>query len=154
MPVKDWGARKIVDLQWQGPKMFSLNRLPETVPDYVGVYLLSSRKQLYDYPRGKSSLAYIGSGQVARRLPAHVGGNPRVQTVLENESTMWFRYARVAQDLHGCVEQHLFDDFVERHGANPLLNMVRPACSLDWRSVTVRHSGLSFPFDFSRKDFS
>jgi len=153
MPVKDWGGRKIVELEWQGPKMFSLNRLPETVPDYRGVYLFSSRKGLYDYSSGMSSVAYIGSGQVARRLPAHVSRNPRVQNVLENESTMWFWYARVAQGLHECVEQHLFEDFVDRHGENPILNVVRPPCSLEWRSVTVRHSGLNFPFDFSRKDF-
>lgn len=153
MPVKGWGSRKIVDLQWQGPKMFSHNRTPETVPDYRGVYLISSRKQLYDYPRGNSSLAYIGSGMVADRLPAHVDRNPRVQTVLDNEGTMWFWYARVAQGLHECVEQSLFDTFVDRHGANPLLNMVRPPCDLDWRSVTVRHGGLNFPYDFSRTNF-
>lgn len=90
MPVKVWGARKIVDLEWQGPKIFSMNRTPETIPNYRGVYLLSSRKGLYQYPRGMSSLSYIGSGQVARRLPAHVDRNPRVRTVLKNESTMWF----------------------------------------------------------------
>lgn len=153
MPVKDWGQRKIVDLEWQGPKMFSMNRTPQTIPDYRGVYLLGSRKVLYDYPRGMSSLAYIGSGRVAQRLPAHVSRNPRVRAVLDNESTMWFWYARVAQGLHECVEQHLFDDFVDRHGDNPVLNMVRPRCSMDWRGVTIHHSGLSFPYDFSRKDF-
>ncbi len=153
MPVRDWGARKIVDLEWQGPKMFSIGRTPQTIPDYRGVYLLSSRKQLYAYKRGMSSLAYVGSGQVAQRLPAHVSRNPRVQTILNNESTMWFWYARVAQGLHECVEQQLFDTFVDRHGENPILNMVRPACSIDWKKVTVRHSGLNFPYDFSRKDF-
>jgi hypothetical protein len=153
MPVKIWGERRIVDLDWQGPKMFSINRTPQTIPDYRGVYLLSSRKELYGYPRGLSSLAYIGSGQVARRLPAHVGGNPRVQNALDNESTMWFWYARVAQGLHDCVEQHLFDDFVERHGASPILNIVRPACATDWSGVTVRHSGLRFPYDYSRRNF-
>lgn len=153
MPIKDWGARKIVDLEWQGPKMFSLNRTPKTIPAYRGVYLLGSRKGLYSYPRGMSSLAYVGSGKVARRLPAHVDRNPRVQTVLDSESTMWFWYARVARGLHECVEQQLLDAFVERHGANPVLNMVRPACSVDWRNVTVRHSNLNFPYDFSRRDF-
>ena len=153
MPVKDWGSRKIVDLEWQGPKLFSLNRTPQTVPDYRGVYLLSSRKEMYEYARGRSSLAYIGSGKVADRLPAHVSRNPRVQTVLTNEGTMWFWYARVAQGIHDCVEQILFDDFVERHGENPVLNVVRPSCALDWTNVTVRHNNLSFPYDFSRRDF-
>lgn len=153
MPVKDWGGRKIVDLQWQGPKLFSLSRIPETIPDYRGVYLLSSRKEMYDYRRGHSSLAYIGSGFIADRLPAHVARNPRVQTVLGNEGTMRFWYARVAQDLHGCIEQRLFDEFVDRHGDNPVLNVVRPACKVDWREITVRHANLNFPYDFSRVSF-
>lgn len=133
--------------------MFSMNRAPTTIPDYRGVYLLSSRKQLYDYPRGNSSLAYIGSGWVADRLPEHIDRNPRVQTVLQNEGTMWVWYARVARELHECVEQNLFDDFVDRHGANPVLNMVRPPCSLEWKNVTIRHGNMSFPYDFSRQDF-
>lgn len=132
--------------------MFSLSRTPQTVPDYRGVYLLASRKLLYDYPRGNSSLAYIGSGNVADRLPAHVSRNPRVQTVLTNEGTMWFWYSRVGQGIHDCVEQTLFDAFVERHGANPILNMVRPACDVDWKDMTVRHHNLSFPYDFSRRN--
>ena len=153
MPVKEWGERTIVDLQWQGPKLFSTNRTPTTVPDYKGVYLVSSRKNLYDYPRGASSLAYIGSGSVADRLPAHVERNPRVQTLLHNEGTLLFWYARVAKGLHGCVEQQLFDDFVDRRGANPCLNMLRPSCPLDWNALRVRHLGLSFPYDFSRTNF-
>ncbi len=153
MPVKDWGERTIVDLEWQGPRMFSLARTPTTVPDYRGVYLLSSRKELYPYLRGSSSLAYIGSGNVADRLPAHISRNPRVQTVLQNEGTMWFWYARVARGIHDCVEQQLFDAFVQRHGENPVLNMIRPPCALDWHRVTVRSQGLSFPFDFSRSGF-
>jgi hypothetical protein len=153
MPIKDWGDRQIVDLNWQGPKMFSLNRTPSTVPDYRGVYLLASRRLLYDYPRGRSSLAYIGSGLVADRLPAHVDRNPRVRTTLDNEGTMWFWYARVPQGMQGCVEQVMFDKFVEKHGSNPILNMVRPPCDLEWRNMTVRHDGLSFPYDFSRSKF-
>lgn len=153
MPVKIWGARTIVDLEWQGPKMFSLNRTPESVPDYKGVYLLSSRKNMYRYPRGSSSLAYIGSGSVADRLPAHVASNPRVQTALQNEGTMWFWYARVGRGVHDCVEQLLFDDFVERHDANPCLNVVRPSCRVDWRDYTIRHSKFNFPYDFSRTGF-
>ena len=153
MPVKVWGSRKIVDLEWQGPKLFSLNRTPRTVPDYRGVYLLCSRKETNEYrPRPvQSCLHRLREG---RGPPsAHVSRNPRVQTVLSNEGTMWFWYARVTQGIHDCVEQILFDDFVARHGENPVLNVVRPPCALDWTNVTVRHHKLSFPYDFSRRDF-
>lgn len=32
--------------------MFSLERLPETIPGYKGVHLITSRHYLYEYPRG------------------------------------------------------------------------------------------------------
>lgn len=98
-------------------------------------------------------MAYIGSGSVAERLPAHVVRNHRVQKLLHDEGTLLFWHARVAKGLHGCVEQQLFDDFVDRHGSNPRLNIVRPSCSLDWKALRVRHIGLSFPSDFSRTNF-
>lgn len=150
MPVKSWGQKTLVDLEWQGPKMFSENRIPVTIPDYRGVYLIASRKRHYDYSRGRSSLAYIGSGLVADRLPAHVSRNPRVQQTLAEEGTMWFYYARVGKGAHDCVEQVLFDEFVDRHGENPILNVVRPPCGRRWTEFRVSHSNLSFPYDFSR----
>ena len=153
MVVKTWGDRVIADLQWQGPKMFSLNRQPATIPDYKGVYLISSRKLRYEYPRGRSSLAYIGSGNVADRLPAHLYRKEDVIDALGDEGTMWFWYARVPQGQHDCVEQVLFDEFEDRHGSGPALNKVRPGCSMDWSNFKVRHHNLAFPFDFTRPDF-
>ncbi len=142
-----------MDVLWQGPKMFSLNRLPGTIPGYKGVYLISSRKGLYDYPHGHSSLAYIGSGRVADRLTAHARRNDALIERLEDEGTLWFWYASASGGWHPCVEQVLFDDFEGRHGGLPLLNKVRPSCSMDWRNVTVHHHYLSFPYDFTRQDF-
>ncbi len=153
MPVKSWGDRVIVTLAWQGPRMFSLNRLPETVPGYKGVYLISSRKCRYSYPRGRSSLVYIGSGSVAERLPDHIRRNRDLNELLGEEGTMWLWYASASQGWHPCVEQVLFDAFEERHGGRPILNKVRPGCSVDWAKVHVYHQNLAFPYDFSRSDF-
>lgn len=150
MPVKTWGCRVIADLNWQGPKMFSLNRQPSTIPDYKGVYLISSRKVLYGYPHGRSSLAYIGSGSVADRLPAHLYRKEDLIKCLEKEGTMRFWYARVPHGSHDCVEQVLFDEFEERHGSGPILNKVRPVCSSDWSNFSVRHHNLAYPYDFTR----
>jgi hypothetical protein len=82
-----------------------------------------------------------------------VGNNPRVQTVLDNEGTMWFWYAQVGYDAHDCVEQVLFDEFEDRHGAGPILNMVRPSCGVPHRNLVVRHQKLHFPYDFSSPSF-
>jgi len=153
LPVSRWGDRTFVDLAWQGPKMFSLNRLPWTVPGYRGVYLVSSRKMIYDYPRGKSSLAYVGMGRVADRLPAHVGRKKGLIELLEDEGTMWFWYASAAQGTHPCVESVLLQEFASRHGGLPLLNKARPTPSEDCSGIVVRHHNLSFPYDFSRRDF-
>ena len=133
--------------------MFSRSRTPDTIPLYRGVYLLSSRHGMYRYPRGRSSLAYIGSGRVADRLVDHVGSNPRVQHTLDEEGTMWFWYARVGYDDHECVEQLLFDTFEARHGAGPVLNMVRPACRVAHKSLVIRHDNLRYPYDFSSPGF-
>ena len=152
MPLKRWGARVLVDLNWQR-RMFSLNRQPETIPDYKGVYLISSRKFLYRYPHGRSSLSYIGSGSVADRLPAHLYRKEDLIKALENEGTMWFWYARVPQGQYDCVEQALFDEFEDRHGAGPALNKVRPGCEMDWSTFRIRHYNLAFPYDFARSDF-
>ncbi len=149
MPLKPWGNRVLVDLNWQR-RMFSLGRRPETIPDYKGVYLIASRKRLYEYPRGRSSLVYIGCGSVADRLPAHLNRNEELLDVLGDESTMWFWYARVPQGQHDCVEQVLFDEFEARHGDGPALNKVRPGCSMDWSTFKIRHHNLSFPYDFTR----
>ena len=152
MPLKKWGNRVLVDLNWQH-RMFSLNRRPDTIPDYKGVYLIASRKRLYDYPHGRSSLAYIGCGSVAARLPAHLSRNEDLADALGTEGTMWFWYARVPQGQHDCVEQVLFDEFEDRHGSGPVFNKVRPGCSMDWSTFKVRHHNLAFPFDFARSDF-
>ena len=151
--VREWGEKILVDLTWQGPKRLSLNRLPRTIPGHRGVYLISSRKGLYPYPRGHSSLAYIGSGRMGNRLSAHVGRNDDLIDLVGAEGTMWFWYASVPRGWHPCVEQVLFDEFEERHGSHPVLNKVRPPCDLDWRNIRVKHSNLSFPYDFSRRDF-
>ena len=153
MPVRYWGKRVFVDLTWQGPKMFSLNRLPQTVPGYRGVYVISSRKMMYDYPRGKSSLAYVGMGRVADRLSAHVGRSEGLIELLEDEGTMWFWYASAARGTHACVESVLLQEFASRHGGLPLLNKARPTPSEDCSGIVVRHHNLSFPYDFSRRDF-
>ena len=153
MPVKSWGDRILADLNWQGPKMFSRNHRPGTIPDYKGVYLISSRKLVYHYPRGRSSLAYIGSGSVADRLPAHLSRKEDLIDALGEEGTMWFWYARVPHGSHDCVEQVLFDEFEERHGSGPVLNKVRPACATSWSRFKVRHHNLAFPYDFARSDF-
>lgn len=152
MPLKRWGDRVLVDLNWQR-RMFSLGRHPRTIPDYKGVYLVSSRKLLYSYPHGRSSLAYIGSGNVADRLPAHIHRKEDLIEALGDEGTMWFWYARVPQGQHDCVEQVLFDGFEDRHGRGPVLNKVRPACTMDWSEFKPRHYNLSFPYDFTRSDF-
>ena len=130
--------------------MFSLNRLPSTIPGYRGVYLMSSRKNLYRYPHGRSSLVYIGSGWIADRLKAHVSRTKDVRRLLRDEGTLWFSYASVPKDWHQCVEQVLFDAFEERHGSLPLFNDLRPHCPRAWDDVVVNHDGLSFPYDFSR----
>jgi len=153
MPARTWGSRTIVDLAWQGPKIFSLARTPSTIPEYKGVYLLSSRKNMYRYDQGRSSLAYIGSGKVADRLPDHVASNPRVQEILDEEGTMWFWYARVGYELHDCVERTLYDEFVARHGSGPRLNVRRPSCRQDHSNVVVRHQRIRFPYDFSSPAF-
>lgn len=152
MPLKRWGDRVLVDLNWQR-RMFSLSSRPGTIPDYKGVYLISSRKILYGYPHGRSSLAYIGSGKVADRLPAHLYRKEDLIEALGDEGTMWFWYARVPQGQHDCVEQVLFDEFEGRHGRGPVLNKVRPACTMDWSDFKLHHYNLSFPYDFSRSDF-
>lgn len=152
MTVKPWGDRVIVDLNWQGPKMFSLNRAPSTLPGYKGVYLLASRHGLYKYASGHSSLAYIGSGTVADRLPAHLNRKEDLRAVLEDEGTMWIWYASASRGTHPCVEQVLFDAFEERHGQRPILNRVRPSCPIPWNNLTVRHGNLAFPFDFTRTE--
>jgi hypothetical protein len=151
--MKTWGDRTFVDLAWQGPKMFSKERTPSTIPAYKGVYLLSSRHNMYDYPRGRSSLAYVGSGLVADRLPDHVSTNPRVQQTLNEEGTLWFWYARVGYEAHDCVERALFDEFEARHGSGPVLNVIRPSCRVDHSSIVVRHQRIHFPFDFSSPSF-
>jgi len=133
--------------------MFSESRLPSTIPDYRGVYLLASRHNMYGYPRGRSSLAYIGSGQVAHRLPSHVAANPRVRATLEDEGTMWFWYAQVGYGTHDCVEQVLFDEFESRHGTPPVLNVIRPSCGRTHDRLVVRHENLRFPYDFSSPSF-
>lgn len=133
--------------------MFSLNRAPSTLPGYKGVYLLSSRKSLYKYERGRSSLAYIGSGTVADRLPAHLQRKDDLREVLAEEGTMWIWYASASRGSHPCVEQALFDAFEERHGDRPILNKVRPSCPVPWDDLTVRNENLAFPFDFSRTGY-
>ena len=153
MTVKEWGNRVLVDLLWQGPRMISFNRLPQTIPRYRGVYLISSRKMMYGYPKGRSSLAYIGSGWVADRLSAHVAGNKDLVALLETEGTMWFWYAAASKGWHPCVEQVLFDEFEDRHGQRPILNKVRPPCGVDWASVRLKQHNVNFPYDFSRSDF-
>ncbi len=153
MTVKEWGDRVLVDLNWQGPKMFSLNRLPQTIPGYRGVYLITSRKMLYDYPKGRSSLLYIGSGWVGDRLEAHANRNKNLLDVLGEEGTLWFWYASASKGWHPCVEQVLFDEFESRHGGRPLLNQLRPSCRDDWSTVRVKHYNLAFPYDFCRSDF-
>ena len=153
MPTKSWGERTFVDLEWQGPKMFSLARTPATIPSYLGVYLLSSRHNMYGYPRGRSSLAYIGSGRVADRLSDHASTNPRVKQTLSEEGTIWFWYARVGYDSHDCVERVLFDEFEDRHGRGPVLNVLRPSCGRSHQSLVVRHQNLNFPYDFSSPSF-
>lgn len=152
MPVRQWGSRIFVDLAWQGPKMFSLNRLPWTIPGYRGVYLISSRKMVYDYPQGMSSLAYVGTGWVANRLSAHAG-RPEVVELLEEEGTLWFWYASAAHGTHECVESILLQEFAHRHGGLPLLNKAWPTATEDCSGIVVRHQNLSFPYDFSRRDF-
>jgi hypothetical protein len=147
--VRSWGERTIVDLDWRGPKMFSANRVPGTIPGYKGVYLITSRKATYSYPRGRSSIAYIGSGSVGDRLSSHVDENERVQNLLDKEGTLRFWWARVGYGSHDCVEQTLFDDFQERHGGRPIINMRRPPCSREYDSFRVRHSGLAYPHYFS-----
>jgi len=149
--VREWGDRVLVDLYWRGPRMFSLNRVPETVPGYRGVYMISSRKGLYAYPRGYSSLAYIGSGRVADRLAAHVRRKDDLIALLKGEGTMWVWYASASRGWHPCVEQVLFDEFEARHGGYPILNKVRPRCDVDWAKLRVKHLNLRFPFDFSRR---
>jgi len=151
--LKRWGKRVFADLNWQGPKMISLNRIPATIPGYNGVYLISSRHARYSYPHGQSSLAYIGSGRVEDRLPAHVRENAGLVKRLDIEGAMWFWYAQVPGGWHDCVEQSLFDDFVERHGTNPILNKIRPPCRRDWTDFSLRHQGINFPYDFARSDF-
>ena len=153
MPVRYRGERVFVDLAWQGPRMFSLNRLPQTVPGYRGVYVISSRKMMYGYPRGKSSLAYLGMGRVADRLSAHVGRSEGLIELLVDEGTMWFWYASASHGTHPCVESVLLQEFASRHGGLPLLNKAWPTPSEDCGGIVVRHYNLSFPYDFSRGDF-
>jgi hypothetical protein len=153
MPLRRWGNRVFADLNWQGPKMISRNRTPQTLPGYNGVYLISSRHSRYRYPHGQSSLAYVGSGRVEDRLQAHVSGNTDLIERLDAEGTMWFWYAGVPGGWHDCIEQGLFDDFVERHGTNPMLNKIRPPCRRAWSEFSLRHHGINFPYDFARSDF-
>jgi len=139
-----------VDLQWQGPRIFSENRTPETVPNYSGVYLISSRKGLYSYPNGKSALAYIGSSMdVGSRLNQHVDESKRIVAQLREEGTLRFWWARVGYGSHDCVEQVLFDEFEEWHGKAPFLNQIRPPCSRDHRKFVVRSWNIAFPYYFS-----
>ena len=151
MPVKTWGDRTIVDLDWKGPKMFSSRSIPK-LPSYRGVYLISSRKMLYGYPHGRSSLAYIGSGFVADRIDSHVRSNLKVKELLRDEGTLRAWYARAPHDTHRCVEQVLFDEFEQRHGDRPILNHVRPSCPVPWDDFKVRHEGMTYPYDLSRSD--
>lgn len=142
----------MVDLHWQGPKMFSQAHAPGSIPEYKGVYLICSRKGLYQYSKGRSSLAYIGSGDVGDRLDSHISQNPRVISLLDDEKTLRFWYARVPGGHHDCVEQVLFDQFEDHHGRRPLLNERRPPCSKEYGSFVLRHHGLSFPYHFSTSE--
>lgn len=150
MPAYSRGGKTYFDLQWQGPRIFSQKKIPETVPRYAGVYLISSRRGFYDYPKGHSSLAYIGSsGDVGDRLNQHVGENKRVTAQLRGEGALRFWWARVGYGSHDCVEQVLFDDFEERHGKAPLINQIRPPCPRDHRTFVVRNWNLAFPHFFT-----
>lgn len=139
-----------MELLWQGPRIFSENRTPETVPDYAGVYLITSRKGLYSYPNGRSSIAYIGkSDDVGNRLGQHVGEGLRVAAQLAKEGTLRFWWARVGGGNNNCIEQILYDEFEERHRGRPILNRVRPSCSQNYREFVVTHSNYPFPHYFT-----
>jgi hypothetical protein len=150
MPTRQWGDRTYVDLLWQGPRIFSENRIPETVAGYAGVYLISSRKHLYGYPKGRSSIAYIGkSDDVGTRLGQHVGEGRQVSDHLAEEGTLRFWWAQVGYGNNECVEQILYDDFEQRHGAQPILNKARPSCSRKYGEFVVRHSNYAYPHYFT-----
>ncbi len=148
MTVKQWGDLTIVDLNWQGPKMFSRKSIPR-LPSYRGVYLISSRKVLYGYPHGRSSLAYIGSGIVSDRIHSHVRSNFKLKKLLREEGTLRVRYASASRGTHPCVEQVLFTRFeqVRSHSLErssdlyaqpqyPAINgglaLIRP-CAIVWK---------------------
>jgi hypothetical protein len=143
-----------VDLLWQGPRMFSLGRIPSTIPSYNGVSLISSRKFLYDYPRGRSSLAFVGSGQVDGVLIEKISGDTHLAHQLRNEGTMWYWHASVGHRLHEVVAGEMMVRFEERHESIPRLNDAMSPVDAELLSrLRVRHHHLAFPFDFSRPDF-
>ena len=150
MTLYSRGGKTYVDLAWQGPRIFPTNRTPETVASYAGVYVISSRRGTYSYPRGRSSIAYIGkSDDVGRRLEQHVGGGRQVASQLGKEGTPRFWWARAGYGSNECVEQVLYDQFEERHGAPPILNKVRPSCSVSHRDSVVRHYNVAIPHHFT-----
>ncbi|MCI4326485.1 MAG: hypothetical protein L3K16_02450 [Thermoplasmata archaeon] len=149
MPTRQRGDKVYVDLRWQGPRIFSQHHSPETIASYSGVYLITSRRGFYRYPRGHSSLAYIGrSRDVGTHLDQHVGEGRQVAEQLRDEGTLRFWWAQVGYGNNDGVEQILYDDFEARHGARPLLNQVRSSCSRKYGEFVVRHGTLAIPHHF------
>ncbi|MGN7614107.1 hypothetical protein ACQZV8_18720, partial [Magnetococcales bacterium HHB-1] len=92
-----------------------------------GVYELRWREERHHYPKGVSSINYIGSAKsLRRRLLAHLNDFShlsKTETVFQQKK-MDFRF--FATTMYRSLEAQLIDSFLAEFGALPQFNRVKP----------------------------
>lgn len=99
------------------------------VPQSCGVYEIRLRDSEIAYPRGRSSIFYIGrSKNLCKRLTEHLQPRARNKTMRDyvQGRLCGFRFLAVEESCYRREEKRLYDLFVSTFGASPKFNRVNP----------------------------
>lgn len=118
----------IISVEFSGYYPLTFSSVHDNAPASGGVYEISLKSELVDYPLGSSPCIYIGSTKnLAKRLDEHMGGNNRNGNLVHfvNDFECSYRYVTLSCDLRK-EEGRIYDLFVAKYSAPPKCNRVRP----------------------------